>query len=337
MTHDPSQHEAGETRAIAALTGLALGDALGMPAQTLSRNDIRSHYGRIEGFVAPFDEHPVSHGLKACQVTDDTEQTLLLAERLIGDPDGFDDAGWARDLLDWEAGIKAKGLSDLLGPSSRAAIDALLSGASPLETGRKGTTNGAAMRIAPVGIMVPATPERLVAKVFNTCRVTHNTGEAIAAASAVAMVVSCGIEGRPFDRCLDPALSAARLGQTFGNEIGERDMAGRIETALKLAENGTEEDLVSRIGSSVASRESIPMAFGLLRLHENAPWDALLAAANIGDDTDTIAAIVGAMAGATGWQPPRGFVDLLNSANNLDLAEPARRLVALRGREAVKD
>ncbi|WP_108263294.1 ADP-ribosylglycohydrolase family protein [Mangrovicoccus ximenensis] len=64
-------------RALAALTGLAVGDALGMPSQTLSRDTIRARYGRIADFVAPFADHPVSHGLGAAQVTDDTEQALL--------------------------------------------------------------------------------------------------------------------------------------------------------------------------------------------------------------------------------------------------------------------
>ncbi len=62
---------------------MAIGDALGMPSQTLTRADIVRHYGRITDFVAPMNDHPVSHGLAAAQVTDDTEQTLLLAARLI--------------------------------------------------------------------------------------------------------------------------------------------------------------------------------------------------------------------------------------------------------------
>ncbi|MFV0298612.1 MAG: ADP-ribosylglycohydrolase family protein, partial [Hyphomicrobiaceae bacterium] len=175
-------------RAEGALFGLAIGDALGMPSQTLPRDAIYAHYGRIKDFVAPFDGHPVSQGLMAGQVTDDTEQSLLLAHRLIAQSDGFDDTEWAADLINWEKGIRARGLHDLLGPSTKAALDALLAGASPAETGLNGTTNGAAMRIAPVGIATPPEPERVVARVVQTSRVTHNTGEAIAAASAVAMV-----------------------------------------------------------------------------------------------------------------------------------------------------
>ncbi|MCA0847835.1 ADP-ribosylglycohydrolase family protein [Salipiger thiooxidans] len=319
-----------ETRATAALAGLAVGDALGMPAQTLPRGVIRERYGRITGLVAPFDGHPISHGLRAGQVTDDTEQTLLLARRLIAEPQGFDDAGWARDLLEWEAGIRAKGLADLLGPSSKAAIEALLAGAPPEETGRRGTTNGAAMRIAPVGIATPPDVAQIPARVARTCRVTHNTGEAIAAASAVAMVVSAGVAGQGFDASLDPALAAARAGQALGNAVGEPDMAGRIALALEIAETGDEEQLIATIGSSVASRESVPMAFGLLRLARGDLWQALLSAANIGDDTDTIGAIAGAMGGATGCPLPDAVVAEVTEASGLDLAPVARALLSLR-------
>lgn len=304
MSHDaPSPGEGA--RALAALTGLALGDALGMPSQTLTRDAIRQHYGRIEGFVAPFDGHPVSRGLKAAQVTDDTEQTLLLARRLVADPDGFDDAGWARDLLAWQDSIEARGLADILGPSTRAAIEALLAGTPPGQTGRRGTTNGAAMRIAPVGIATPPDPALLTARVARASRLTHDTGEAIAAASAVAMVVSLGVSGSGFDAAIDPALGAARRGQGLGHAVGEVDMAGRIETALRLADAGDDEALLAGIGSSVASRESVPMAFALLRMAGGDPWPALLRAANIGDDTDTIGAIAGAMGGATGARFPQ--------------------------------
>lgn len=321
-------------RARATLVGLALGDALGMPAQTLPRQDIVKHYGRIDGFLPPFEGHPVSHGLQAAQVTDDTEQALLLAKRLVAQPSSFDDAGWAQDLLTWEKGIRAKGLADILGPSSRAAINALLAGTSPEETGRRGTTNGGAMRIAPVGIMTPPDKEAIVAKVVQTCRVTHNTGEAIAAASAVAMMISCGISGQTMDTAIGGVLDACRAGQTQGYEVGEHDMAGRIELALRLAEHGDEEVLIDGIGTSVASRESIPMAFGVLKLAKGQLWDALLIAANAGDDTDTIGAIVGAMAGALGGQVPATAETKVMTVNALVFDDLLAGLLAQRAHQS---
>lgn len=317
-------------RSKGALYGLAIGDALGMPSQTLSRTEIAQHYGRIEDFVAPFADHPVSHGLSAAQVTDDTEQSLLLARRLLLDPQGFDDLGWARDLMGWEADIRARGLRDLLGPSSKAALNALLGGASPEVTGLHGTTNGAAMRVAPVGITTPPEPAQIVRRVAMTCRVTHNTGEAIAGASAVAMVVSAGVAGMGFEDAVPVALEAARLGQQQGNQVGERDMAARIRLALDAAHSV--ESLAGTVGTSVQSRESVAAAFGLLRLADGDGWAAMVLAANIGDDTDTIGAIAGAMAGACQGASalPGRAIERIEAANMLDIPALATRLLALR-------
>ena len=316
-----------------ALVGVAVGDALGMPSQTFTRAEILHHYGRIEGFVAPCSDHPVSHGLGPAQVTDDTEQTLLLARLLIAHPGRFDDALWAGALIAWEADVRARGLRDLLGPSSKAALQALMAGVPASETGRVGTTNGAAMRIVPVGIAVPpGDPDCLVTRVEQAARVTHNTGEAIAAAAAVASVISQGVAGAAFEATLPGALAAARIGNRRGAQAGEGDMAGRIALALRIAESGDEERLAREIGTSVASRASVAAAFGVVRLAGGNPWAAAVIAANIGDDTDTIGAIATAMAGAcSGLRAfPKDRVEQVMRANALDLFPLAKSLLDLR-------
>ena len=320
-------------RACAALTGLAIGDALGMPTQTLTPHEIRRRHGEIKSFVAPFDDHPVACGLRPGQVTDDTEQTFLLAARLIADGGSIDETKWAMDLLEWEADIRARGLRDLLGPSSRTALDALLRGAPVAEIGRHGTTNGAAMRIVPIGIAVPGTPlSGLLDGVERACRLTHNTGEAIAAAAAVASVVSCGLDGQDFGQAADTALLAAKAGQHRGYREGRRDIAERIRSALTMAERGTPaEELARRIGTSVAACESVPMAFATVRLAGGEPWRAALIAANIGGDTDTIGAIAGAMAGACSGlaSVPKDALRVIRTANDLPVEQVAKDLLAL--------
>src|SRR6185312_2446275 len=146
-----------ESRAAGALYGLAVGDALGMPTQSLPRARIVADYG---GLVAAFEpappDHPLAAGLPAGSVTDDTEQALLLARLLIEGGGRVDPAELARRLLAWERSMRERGSLDLLGPSTRRAIVELLAGADIDLAGRLGATNGAAMRIAPVGIATPA-------------------------------------------------------------------------------------------------------------------------------------------------------------------------------------
>lgn len=323
-------------RACGALIGMAVGDALGMPSQTLTRADIIRHYGRITDFVAPIDDHPVSHGLSAAKVTDDTEQTLLLASRLIQGNGVLDEPLWAKDLITWEADVRTRGLRDLLGPSTKAALEAMLNGVSPTESGRNGTTNGAAMRITPIGISALSAPlDELINQVELACRLTHNTGEAIAAAAAVASVVSSGIEGMDFSYAIPQAIKAAELGQQRGYANGDSQIAQKISEAISVALSGASvEEFVEKIGNSVASHESVPAAFGVVVLAGGDPWKATLIAANIGDDTDTIGAIAGAMAGAcTGRSGfPADKVDQVRSANALAIEQIATDLLAFRNR-----
>src|SRR6516164_1868540 len=107
------------SRALGALCGLAIGDALGMPAQSLPRAEIVARYGPLVGEFHPGpDGHPLAGGRPAGSVTDDTEQAVLLA-RLVVAGGGMVDAGdLARGLLGWEESMRARGSLDLLGPST---------------------------------------------------------------------------------------------------------------------------------------------------------------------------------------------------------------------------
>ncbi len=324
-------------RALAALQGLALGDALGMPSQTLERVTIQRLYGRITDFIDPVEGHPVSHGLGAAQVTDDTEQTVILAHRLIADRGGFDATAWAADLTRWETDVLARGLGDILGPSTKAAIEALRAGATEVEAGRLGATNGAAMRIAPVGIATPPDPTRMLARVAQVSRLTHGTGEALAAAVAVAMVVSQGLEGASFDEALPLALATAETPMPGTEPAAHRAMADRIRLALDLAHGKDAASgatgLADGIGTSVLSLQSVACAFGIVRLARGEPWTAALIAANIGDDTDTIGAIACSMAAACAGTAalPADKVARVVARNGLDLGPLVTGLLALRG------
>ena len=59
----------------------------------------------------------------------------------------FDEEAWARTLLTWEHDTRARGVNDLLGPSTKRAIEQLVRGVPASETGRFGVTDGAAMRM----------------------------------------------------------------------------------------------------------------------------------------------------------------------------------------------
>ena len=323
-------------RALGALTGLAIGDALGMPTQTLPRAAIVAA-GGVHGFRAAAPDHPLAHGLPAGRVTDDTEQALLLADVLIEGRGRIDPRRLADDLDAWERAAVARGSADLLGPSTRAAIQAVREGTAPELAGSNGTTNGAAMRIAPVGVAVPPTDvDALVAVVEQACLVSHHTSVAIAGAAAVAAVVSAGVEGLSPAAAVALGVAGARAGSRRGRWVAGGDVAARILWCTDLAARGDAvvaiDRLVAIIGTSLATQESVPAAFAMLLLHPDDPWEACCAAASLGGDTDTIAAMTGAMAGAIHGVGafPAEAVATVRQVNDLDLERRVDALLALR-------
>ena len=69
-------------RAAGMLAGVALGDALGMPAEFLTPDLIREYFGGISGPIAAHPSHP-HHRLPVGSVTDDTDHTMLIAQLLM--------------------------------------------------------------------------------------------------------------------------------------------------------------------------------------------------------------------------------------------------------------
>jgi ADP-ribosylglycohydrolase len=323
--------------ALGALYGLAIGDALGMPTQLMSRDAIATRYGALRSFEPAAADHPIAAGMAAATVTDDTEQALLLADLLM-QGDGHVDAGvFARELVRWEDRMRAKGSLDLLGPSTKRAVEAVIAGESVEESGRFGTTNGAAMRVTPVGIVIGSSDlVALVDRVVEASRVSHNTGVAIAGAAAVAAAVSAGIDGAGLEESLGLAAAAAELGAARGYWVAAADVASRIRWTAQLADAADVALSLTRIyelvGTSLASQESVPAAFGILRLFPGDPWEACLAAASLGGDSDTVAAMVGAVGGALYGVDsfPAAGRRIVARVNNLDLDSVADGLLALR-------
>ncbi|MCQ8191226.1 ADP-ribosylglycohydrolase family protein [Streptomyces rugosispiralis] len=324
-------------RALGALYGLAMGDALGMPTQIMSRRSIVARFGTVTDFEPGPEDNPVSAGMPAGSVTDDTDQAVIVGRLLTGSGGRIEPLRLAHELLEWERAMKAKGSFDLLGPSTKAALEAVSRGVPPEEAGKSGATNGAAMRITPVGVAFPGTPlEPFLDRVAEACQVTHDTSIGIASAAAVAAAVSRGIDGGDLEDAFGAAIAAAAAGAERGHWVAGADIAARIRWAVDLVRGLPERQALDRVcdlvGTSVASQESVPAAFAVLALAEGEPWRACLLAANLGGDCDTIGAIAGAIAGAVSGASalPDNALATLRSVNDLDLEPLAKALLALR-------
>ncbi|MYW65105.1 ADP-ribosylglycohydrolase family protein [Streptomyces sp. SID8379] len=313
-----------------------------MPTQVMSRADVVRVYGALEGFEPARPDNPVSAGMPAGSVTDDTDQAVIVA-RLIVEGDGHvDPLRFAEELLAWEKEMKAKGSFDLLGPSTKAALDSVARGTDPKEAGKHGTTNGAAMRVTPVGIAFPCDVSRTAAieafldRVVESCQVTHDTTVGIAGAAAVAAAVSTGVAGGTLDEAFDAAITASAAGARRGNWIAGASISARIGWARELVAGLDEATALDRIdaliGTSVASQESVPAAFAVLAMTGGDPWRSALLAANLGGDSDTIGAVAGAIAGSVHGLAalPADAVRTLREVNDLELDPLTSQLLTYR-------
>ena len=333
------------SRAYGAFAGLALGDALGMPTQAMSPEQIRAVYGRVTGLVDGDASQPYAPGMPAGSVTDDTEQALLIASLLVrggGSSSGrvaLDAGDFSHALLSWEDSMIERGSLDLLGPSTKAALERVRAGEDPLTVGGLGTTNGAAMRVTPIGIAVStADPEVFADAVWSSCQVTHATRQGFQSAALVAAAVSLALDwpeasASDMTALLWKAVSYVDSLPERGAWTPDRDVVAATRRAIQLVANPASsslECLVEQIGTSVASAHAIPMAFALLA-RDPSPR-ALLDAANLGGDTDTIGAIAGAILGSVlgvkAFDP--AMLTQVELTSHLDLPSVALKLLALR-------
>src|SRR5207245_8352286 len=149
--------------------------------------------------------------------------------------------------------------------------------------------------------------------------------------------VSAGVGGASPDEAMEAGLSAARLGRNHGSWVAGADVGARIEAALAGVGGLGEDELLrfirSVVGTSVATQESVPAAFALLRAADDGgAWHACLLAASLAGDSDTIAAITGAIAGSCqgiGAFPTEALA-VVKTVNSLELERASEHLLQLR-------
>ena len=310
------------------LVGVAAGDSMGMPTSMMSPSTIKKIFRKyVNDFLPAPEGHVIHGGMIAGQVTDDTQQTLLIADSII-EKGKIDPEDIAKRLINWAEEIDAFGTM-AVGPSSFRALFAIKAGKSIYETGSVGDTNGAVMRIGAVAIYGRGELLRTVNAVEQSCIPTHNTNIAIAGASAVAMAIGSCINGeRDIDIIIDTAIKAAELGMNRGKIWYSASIIERTKLALELVnQNKSREkiiqDLYNIIGVGVQVSETVPTCLAITKLANGNVVDAVQIATNLGGDCDTIAAIAGSICGAYSKvnNIPTKWIELLEKINNYNFKE----------------
>ncbi len=289
--------------------GQALGDSWAMPAWLNPQQTWDYYGGYIEEFRDAPDTHPVHHGLRAGQVTDDTEQAAAIAEVIIRD--GMVTAeGVAQALVAWYHRIGGDA-SPYVGPSSRRAIQAIQRGEDLNQVGRHGDTNGAGMRVSPIGLIHPGDVEGAIRDAAISCIPTHNTDVAVSGAAAVAGAIAAALKpASTLDEVVEAGVYAAGQGRKYGHVWIGASVPKRIHLAVEIARSGKPvrerlQDLYDIVGATLAISEAVPAAFGVLVMAEGDPVRCGVLAAALSGDADTVAAMACAMAGA--WKGIAAF------------------------------
>jgi ADP-ribosyl-[dinitrogen reductase] hydrolase len=303
------------------MLGLAVGDALGMPVEGLTRDEIAESLGEVREMVAPGRDH-FHCGLSPGQYTDDTEQTLLLAETII-EAGFFDVERFASKLADWgRCWIADPSKNRGVGWTSRTAIQELLRDRPWQEAGLSTPTCGSAMRTAPIGLVYHCNLDLVARYADQQSLPTHSSKAARAGSIAVAVGVALSLLGFAPPRVLEMAAA-------FSERV-DRDFSRRLLIIKELHKLDPAEAL-AEIGTSPMVVETVPAAFYCHLKFE--PEEALITAASSGGDTDSIASIAGALAGASrgsAWVPD-GWLSCLEDRARIeqvatDLADVTARI-----------
>ncbi|MEA0734586.1 ADP-ribosylglycohydrolase family protein [Xanthomonas campestris pv. campestris] len=259
------------------LLGLAVGDALGTTLE----------------FCAPGSFTPITdmHGggpfaLRAGQWTDDTSMALCLAHSLLY-RQGFDAADQMNRYCNWyqHGSLSSTGTCFDIGGTVRQALERYLDG-GPAFSGSddpRSAGNGSLMRLAPVAMFYAQRPEQLGERAADSSRTTHAAPEALDACRLFAFQLRAALLGSGRDEVLQPAALPSQSLVTPA--IGA--LLVRVHASVARAQ-------IRGTGYVVDALSAALWCFATTDTFA----DAVLRAANLGDDADTTAAICGQLAGA---------------------------------------
>ena len=264
---------AAQDRAVGALIGLAVGDAVGTTLEFHPRDSYEPLTEMIGG--GPFCLAPG-------EWTDDTSMALALADSLLADPNLDPDDLMTR-FVAWRDDGAYSCVSECfdIGRTTSEALDRWQRTGDPLagSTSHWSLGNGSLMRLAPVALVHWQNRPRLASVAARQSRTTHAAPEAVSACVAFADVLADAIEGMPKDEVL---------------RARRDDYAGEIAPIMVGRWRGQPRSAIKSTGYVAHSLEA-----ALWSVDQTDDFrSAILLAANLGGDADTTAAITGQLAGA---------------------------------------
>ncbi len=314
------------------LEALAVGDAMGMPTEFMTQKDIDQVFPTIQGLLDPSYSYTHSE-LPFASVTDDTEQNLYLIHAYLASK-AITVENSSAALSKWvvECDAIAK---KYIGPSSLCALKAIEEGADPYFAGKNGTTCGGIMR-TPALVLCSgnAGKEALLQNIKNGCIPTHHTSQAIEAAAAYGFALHSAILGKELEEILGAAQTGAAMALDSMEYVAcAPSCSCRLQRLLQTVTPQTtphqlREDLFYFYGTGLESVDIFTAVFATFLLAQKDVFRAICFASGLGGDTDTIAALAGALctAYAGTHNIPQAITQKVLEENQLDICAVARQL-----------
>jgi ADP-ribosylglycohydrolase len=343
------------------ILGLAVGDSLGGSTEGYPPEAIRERFGGwVTDIVGPWNEdwrhaRPISplhkgHG----HVTDDTLMTIALANVYQQVRDHLTPFELAEHLVPEladrviyvpELERETVLLQRLFLAEKYLVLRLRSAGIDPREAGVGNVVNcGAAMYMAPVGIVNAGDPAGAYREAIDLAG-AHQSSYGREAAGVMAAAVAAAFRpGATVDDVVAACLELARDGTreairavteaargVSGWEAAIPVLRGAVRPFDTVGETYREPDVDARRPSRRASIEELPVALGFLVATGGSYVDAVLGGVNYGRDSDSIAQMAGAIAGALHGEAavPRRWVDEVSRASRRDLRAVAAGLAAV--------
>ena len=291
--------------------GIGIGDALGMPVETMTADEIRNRFGRVTTYMDMPDDHKWHHNLKAGQTTDDTQLTLAVARAII-----------KSSRFDMDA-IAAEHVAELdrnnatWGPSTRNAVKRIKSGVSWELSGKTdkpntGLGNGVVMKLAPLAVCELTDNRRLYEEYLaDFTRMTHTTNEAVLGTFIHFAILRYLLKVSAADFRLWPkpsfltimggafneAIAYLRETIEFNDDQIESWMRPYLDVFTFPVETIDDPGIISLWPNTFLVHDTLGLAYAFF-MRSPGNVQSLYDAVNAGGDTDSTGSIVGGMLGA---------------------------------------
>jgi ADP-ribosylglycohydrolase len=273
------------------LVGAAIGDSMGMCVEELPMDEVIMFYGgKVEGLVEPHPSSPASF-LKGGETSSEFEIVKIVAES-IAEKGRIDIKDIIERFVKWEA---QEELHSYVDPYFLVSIRAIAEGR---EVEKGGSSIEGALPAIPVGMYHYTNPALAVEGAKAITMLTHKNEFALDSSAIIAVAISELLQGRFYLE--DEYKYFIKLLKTFVKKDETKYYLDKVENLIE--KQVSYEEAINELGNGSFCLEALSQALFIFLKTPSDTQNVIIHAANAygnyGGDTDAIALLAGAFAGA---------------------------------------